>query len=169
MPCPMCKRNHPYTVSQAMGVLSRTPKLLVMLTSRTASPRLSKQPAPGKWSAREILCHLADCEWIFGVRYRKIAAEPGAPLPAFEQDAWAKKLRYAKTPLKLALAAFAAMRNSNVALLKSLPASAWKQAGAHPTYGNLALRDLVLHIASHDANHLARLEELCPAKRAGSR
>jgi hypothetical protein len=169
MPCPICKRNHPYSVAQATGVMARTPRLLGVLLSRASAAKLSKAPAPGKWSAREILCHLADCEWIFGVRYRKIAAEPGTPLPAFEQDTWAKKFSYSKIPVKSALATFSAMRDANVAMLKSLPPGAWKQSGAHPTYGKLTLKDIVLHIATHDANHLARLEELCPPKRAAGR
>ena len=161
MPCPMCKREHPQTIPQALGVLARTPALLEILVNRTAPVRLARRPEPEKWSAKEIIGHLADCEWIFGVRYRKIAAEPGAPLPAFEQDAWATRLGHAQAPIRPMLATFAALRAANVALLKSLPAAAWEQSAPHPNYGPLRIRDLVLHIATHDAAHLARLDDLC--------
>jgi len=166
MPCPICKREHPYSVAQAMGVLARTPRLLEILTSRTSPARLTRRPVPGKWCPREIVGHLNDCEWVFGVRYRKIAAEPGSTLPAFEQDSWVNRLGNAKMPLKGVLGTFAAMRSANVALLKSLPASAWKQTAEHPEYGSLRLKDLILHLATHDASHLARLEDLCPPTRA---
>jgi DinB superfamily len=162
MPCPICQREHPQTLPQALGVLARTPTLLEILANRTAPARLARRPAPDKWSAKETIGHLADCEWVFGVRYRKIVAEPGAPLPAFEQDAWATRLGHEKAPVRSLLAAFAALRGANVALLKSLPAEAWTQAGQHPSYGALRLQDLILHIATHDASHLARLEDLCP-------
>jgi hypothetical protein len=162
MPCPMCKRDHPQTIPLALGVLARTPGLLEMLVNRTSPIRLAKRPEPDKWSAKEIIGHLADCEWVFGVRYRKIAAEPGTALPAFEQDAWAAQLGHAKAAIKPTLATFAALRAANVALLKSLPALAWEQTAVHPTYGPLGIRDLVLHIATHDATHLSRLEDLCP-------
>ena len=162
MPCPVCQREHPQTLPQAIGVLARTPALLEILVNRTAPARLAKRPAPDKWSPKEVIGHLSDCEWVFGVRYRKIAAEPGTPLPAFEQDAWAARLGHAKAPVKSLLAAFAALRGANVALLRSLPAEAWEQAGQHPSYGALRLQDLILHIATHDAGHLSRLEELCP-------
>ena len=162
MSCPMCHREHSYTVPEAVANMASTPKKLEGLTSSSSPKRVGKRPAPDKWSAKEVISHLADCELVYGLRYRKILAEPGAALVAFDQDAWAKGLNYGGQALKNSLAGFSALRGGHIALFKSLPASAWDQGGQHPEYGTLTLRQLVVHLADHDKNHVAQVERLCP-------
>jgi len=52
---------------------------------------LAHRPAPGKWSIKEIICHLADVEVVNGWRYRMILAQSGSNLTAFDQDLWASQ------------------------------------------------------------------------------
>lgn len=59
---------------------------------------------PGKWSIKEIASHLADTELVYGFRYRRTIAEPGAQLGEFDQEIWAKELLYRKQPLVAHLA-----------------------------------------------------------------
>jgi hypothetical protein len=160
MPCPMCQKKHPYAVGQALTSLAGTSRRLQRLTERISSKQASARPAPDKWSAKEIICHLADCELVYGMRYRKIVAEPKPSLVPFDQDAWADNLQYRRQPLKGSLATFLALRGSNLAMLKALPKSAWNKKGQHPSYGELSLKQLVVHIADHDRNHVAQVEKL---------
>jgi hypothetical protein len=108
---------------------------------------------------------LSDCELVYGFRYRKILAEPEAALVAFDQNAWAEGLRYREQSLKNVLAGFVALRNSHVALFKSLPEESWDKGGVHPEYGKLTLRQLIYHLADHDRGHAARVESLCPPRK----
>jgi uncharacterized damage-inducible protein DinB len=158
----MCQREHPDPISEVLARLAAVPRRLEQLASRLSPRAAAARPAPDKWSAKEIICHLADCELVYGFRYRKILAEPDAALVPFDQDAWAKGLQYQSQPLKSALAAFGALRNAHVALFKSLPVESWEKSGQHPNYGVLTLNQLVSHLASHDQSHVAQIERLCP-------
>ena len=160
MSCPFCKKDHNYTTGEALKRLAAAGRRLDKLVSKLSPKKAAARPAPGKWSPKEIVCHLADCEIVYGLRYRKIIAEPGGVLVAFDQDAWARSLRYREEPLKHALSLFRVMRDKNVALLKTISRQGWNRFGRHQDYGKLTLRQIVLHIADHDENHIARLEQL---------
>ena len=77
-------------------------------------PRKDKQPAPGKWSAAEIVCHLADCDLVFGFRLRQTLAEDSPTIQPFDQDKWAWAEQYANIPSPLALEAFTVLRKWNL-------------------------------------------------------
>ena len=162
MSCPICQKEHAFTLSQAIARMAAMPKRLERLISRSTPQRVGARPAPNKWSAKEVVSHLADGELVYGMRYRKILAEPGSALVAFDQDAWAQGLNYRGLPVKHPLASFSALRAAHIALFKSLPQSAWGKSGRHPEYGELTLRHLVVHLSDHDDNHLAQVERLCP-------
>ena len=55
---------NPYAVfvgkNQPLDVIAETPRRLAQLAEAIGPARMDQSPAPGKWSAREILCHLAD-------------------------------------------------------------------------------------------------------------
>jgi hypothetical protein len=160
MSCPICHKKHPGTAADILARLAGVPKRLERIAAGLSPRQAALRPEPGKWSAKEIVCHLADCELVYGFRYRKIIAEPDAVLVPFDQDAWASSLRYQELPLKPALSAFAALRNAHVSLFKMLPAEAWQRVGQHPEYGALTLKQLAGHLADHDQNHIVQLENL---------
>ena len=103
---------------------------------------------------------MADCEIVYGCRYRTIISEADPVLIAFDQEAWAENLNYKSQPLKSVLATFTALRNSHVLLFKSLPPKSWKKTGRHPQYGPLSLGQIVNHLVEHDLNHIAQIERV---------
>jgi hypothetical protein len=105
----------------------------------------------------EVLCHLADAEIALAFRIRKIAAEPGAALVAWDQDRWADHGGYRRTPPREALATFVALRGSNLAYFGRLSAAVKRQHGRHPEYGRLTIPQMLAHWADHDLNHLAQI------------
>ena len=76
-----------------LEVLSSTPSKLQATVGKLAPDAASKPPAPGKWSAVQIVAHLAESELVFGYRIRAILANSGMPIAAYDQDAWAKTMR----------------------------------------------------------------------------
>jgi len=140
-------------------ILRRTPSALRRLAGGAPRRRLSARPAPGKWSAIEILAHFADIELVWGYRIRKILEEPGARIRPMEQDRWVAKCRYAGARADEALEAFAALRRWNLALLSRVGPAAFRRAGQHGHFGRLTIGKIVRMLAGHDRNHLGQLRE----------
>ena len=96
----------------AMAVLADTPARLDSLVRSTPPDRWRVRPAPARWSAGEVLAHLADAEIVTGWRMRSILASDGVPLQAFDQDVWAEAFQYGEVDTAESLATFSAARAS---------------------------------------------------------
>ena len=121
---------------------------------------LDRPPGPGKWTIRQLIGHLADADLVAAVRMRFIAAEPGSPLKAFDQDKWAASLGYQHLTPEQVLAEFRAIRRITAAMLRSLPAAAWDQTGKHEERGEVTLRQMVESYAGHAEHHARQIVEL---------
>jgi uncharacterized damage-inducible protein DinB len=139
-------------------VIAGTPKKLRELVDAMGPQRAEQAPAPGKWSAREIVCHLADCEVTFAFRLRQTLAEDHHVIQPFDQDKWAKT--YAAYDLRAALATFSALREWNVAMIKSLQPNAMSKKVTHPERGEMTFRTIVETMGGHDINHLLQVEAI---------
>lgn len=147
-----------------LEVIAGTPKQLETLINSLGPERANQAPAPGKWSAREIVCHLADCETVFAYRIRQALAEDHHVVQPFDQDKWAKN--YAAYGAREALAVFSAERQWNRRLLASLPAEAFAKRLTHPERGEMDLGVVVETMGGHDINHVRQVEAI--AGRAAS-
>jgi hypothetical protein len=56
-------------------ILATTPDAIAEYLDAIGAQRTNVPPAPGKWSAAEIVSHLADCEIVFAFRMRQTLAE----------------------------------------------------------------------------------------------
>jgi hypothetical protein len=110
---------------------------------------------PGKWTARQILLHLAHVEMIDGVRLRMALSEPNYVVQPFTPDAWVAAEVPPSGPD--ALAEFHAMRRMNLDLWRAVPADRWRQPFRHPECGTMTLEDLASICAGHELHHLAQL------------
>ena len=138
-------------------ILAATPRAIAEYLD-ILGPNQSRKPAPGKWSAAEIVSHLADCEIVFAFRLRQTLAEDEHVIQPFDQDYWA--LQYPGVSAALALATLSAVRQWNLRLIQSvLPAAAGKTV-THPERGPMTLQTIVETMAGHDLNHLAQLRRL---------
>jgi uncharacterized damage-inducible protein DinB len=125
-------------------------------------------PAPGKWSIRQIIAHLADTEMVYGYRIRKILADPGKPIEAYDQDTWARSNRYSRHSVKQDLESLEAMRRMNLEFYKRLAPDEWEIFGVHAERGKESLRHVMRMIAGHDINHLGQIESIRRALKAES-
>jgi uncharacterized damage-inducible protein DinB len=146
------------TGQNPLPVLTSTAQRIGKLIEQLGSERVNEAPAPGKWSAREIVCHLADCELAFGFRLRQTLADDHHVIQPFDQEKWAAN--YSAYQMHDALAAFGAVRSWNLALLRSVSAEARAKAVTHPERGTMTLSTIVETMAGHDANHLGQLEAI---------
>ncbi|HUK32679.1 MAG TPA: DinB family protein, partial [Vicinamibacterales bacterium] len=122
------------------------------------------RPAPGKWNAREIVCHLADCEIAFAFRLRQTLAETYHVIQPFDQEKWAGV--YGGLTLRGALSAFSSLREWDVALISTMPPESMEKKVMHPERGEMTFRVIVETMAGHDLNHLQQLERMAAAFRS---
>jgi len=145
-------------------VIAATAKQLSSLMDTIGPQRVEQAPAPGKWSAREILCHLADCELVFAYRLRQALAENHHVIQPFDQDQWARN--YGAYTVSQALALFSAAREWNLALLRSVSPEAMEKQVTHPERGTMTFRTMVETMGGHDINHLRQIEAIAGKSQA---
>jgi hypothetical protein len=139
-----------------IAVIAATPGELAGRTRTLTPEAANRSPAPGKWSVRQIVCHLADTEIAFGFRLRQGLAEQDHVIQPFDQDRWAE--RYDAYDLASALELFTQLRRWNLLLVKSLAPADFARPLSHPERGAMTYRTLVETMAGHDLNHLAQLK-----------
>lgn len=135
----------------------RGAELLAVATTGAAGPELDFKPE-GKWSVRQIVCHLADAEALGVTRFRQLIAEENPPMTAWDQEAWASKLDYEKRKISQALEIFRVLRSANYDLLKDLPEAAYARAGMHAKHGRLTLADMLRMYAEHVEKHVQQIQ-----------
>ena len=113
---------------------------------------LDAKPAPGKWSAREIVHHLADSEMTSALRLRLLVTEEHAAIRPYDQDECARKLYYNR-PIAASLQAFQAARNSTGELLDHMSELDWAKEGAHPEHARYTVEGWLEIYAAHAHNH----------------
>jgi DinB family protein len=114
--------------------------------------------APGKWTLKEVLGHLADDERIFGYRALCIARGDTRPLPSFDEKAYVASAGFEGRPLASLLADYRAVRHATLAFLSGLTPEAWLRRGVVTDY-TASVRGLAFHIAGHELRHLRALRE----------
>jgi DinB family protein len=139
-------------------------KLAALVRGKTRK-QLARRPAPEKWSIAEIMAHLADAEVAIAWRIRQVLASNTIPIQAYDQDLWAKTFDYAKRDPRQSLKNFRALREANVALLKSVPRKLWENYGVHQERGNESVSHIVRMVSGHDINHLRQIEGILKGTR----
>jgi hypothetical protein len=137
---------------------------------RSITPEeLDWRPAPTEWSAREVVHHLADSETIAGVRLRRLLTEERPAIAGYDQDAYARQLRYAERPWEPALRAFEAARATTLQLLETMTEADWGRAGIHSESGPYSAGRFLQVYGSHAHDHAnqIRLNRAAWARRAG--
>ncbi len=114
--------------------------------------------APEKWSVREVLGHLADCERVFGYRALAIGRGEKQPLPGFDEDAYMLNAGFDERPAAEIVAEFAAVRDANLTMLRAFDDEAWGRLGTS-NGATISVRALAWIMAGHVRHHLAVLSE----------
>lgn len=141
---------------EVLGALADdTLALLTPLDERLAS---GLTYAPGKWTLKEIVGHLADDERIFTYRALCIARGDPGELPGFDENLYVSGAGFERRPLADLLAEYRAVREATLTLFAGLPHEAWLRRGTVNGYIASA-RGLAFHIAGHELHHLRILRE----------
>jgi hypothetical protein len=142
----------------ALATLRETPMRLRKLVDQLGQQGLEFSLAPDKWSAKQIVCHLADCELNHGFRLRQAHSQENYVIQQFDQSKWAEP--YDAYSAQHALEVFTSVRGWNLAFIKTFKPEDLARSVTHPKHGLLTMQVLVEWIAGHDINHLQQLETL---------
>jgi uncharacterized damage-inducible protein DinB len=147
-------------LSDLLERFRRGPELIAVTLTGVFGEEEDFVPAPGKWSIRQIVAHVADSELVCAHRFRQMIAEENPTMIAYDQEAWAKNLDYARRKPKQSLESFRHMRAENYELLKDLPESAYARTGNHSLRGSITLRDLLELLAQHAESHARQMQSV---------
>lgn len=144
----------------AGDVMRSTPGHLQDFFSKRSVEQIDAVPAPGKWSLREQMCHLADCEIAWAWRLRQAYGEENPHLQSFEQDPWARAYSGKLFSFATAFRTWQSLREWNLAFLDALSAADRQRPATHPSAGTITLWNLVEIAAGHDLHHLASFQKM---------
>jgi len=141
-----------------MTLLAQAPSELAKAVAGLSDAGSRREPDGGGWSVLQILCHLSDCEMVYGYRMRLIVADDRPAIPGFDQEAWAERLHYTSGTLADALADFTAQRAMTLRWLAPLSDNELARVGLHSERGEESVRHIMMLLAGHDLAHLAQIE-----------
>jgi hypothetical protein len=141
-----------------IAAMRETPGRIQSIVATMTPQHLARSYAPGKWSASQLLVHLAQAELALTVRARMALTQADYVAQPFDQDRWLE--REAGTDAQTALAAYLAMRKLNLGLFANLSAADRAATFRHPEHGQLTLDWLLAMIAGHELHHVPHFETI---------
>src|SRR5579859_5396678 len=137
-----------------LAIQRETLEAIGILIEGVPGDRLKRRPHPAKWSIVEIVAHLAEDELVTSWRYRQMIETPGCALAGFDQNLWERLGGYGNWGMDEAFAMFRLLRQANLRMLQQLGPEQWDAFGVHAERGRISVRELSVHMAGHDLNHI---------------
>jgi hypothetical protein len=141
----------------AIQKIAALPAQLEALIAARADSDLNKNYGPGKWTARQVIHHLADSHIHSFIRMRYIATTDNPTIQPYDQNAWAELPDASTGPIAPSLEILKGVHARWTAFLKALPDEAFSRNGFHPERGPVTLDDLVRIYAGHGEKHLEHI------------
>jgi hypothetical protein len=139
----------------ALVVMRENVDAVRSLTRGWDEARFNRAWAPGKWTARQLVTHLAHTELALGYRARMALSTPGYAAQKFNQDDWIARETIITGPE--AVAAFAGTSRLNAALFEGLSPADRAVSMSHPEYGSITVDWIVHLLAGHQIHHITQL------------
>ncbi len=128
------------------------------LFAATSEARAAHRYAEGKWSVKEVIGHLSDCERVFAYRALSFGRGDAAELPGFDENAWAPEGGFDRRTLADLAAEFAVVRAASLALFRGFDDEALLRRG-RASASPFSVRALAAIIAGHERHHVKLLRE----------
>ncbi len=120
---------------------------------------LDAAPIPGKWSTRQVVCHIADFEPVYADRMKWIVAEDQPPIPGADHNLFAERLAYAQRDMEEELQLIAVVRQNMARILKTLSEEQFQRTGLHSHDGEVSVANLLERITHHIPHHIQLIQE----------
>jgi hypothetical protein len=131
-------------------------RMVLEALDKITDRELDIRPGPGKWSAREIVHHLADSEMTSAIRLRRLIAEDRPAIVAYDEQEFARRLHYDR-PIHSSLEALAAARSATADFLDRLTEAEWQREGTHTESGRYTVEIWLETYARHAHAHAQQI------------
>jgi len=138
---------------------SRGATLLRVAIPLSADIDWDARPIEGKWSIREVVCHLADSEILYADRMKRVLAEENPTFFEANPDLFRPALFCSQRPLEGELDVVAAIRAHMLPILRSCTPEQFQRSGVHSLAGPLTLQTLLERVTGHIPHHVAFIDE----------
>jgi len=125
---------------------------------------LQQAYAPGKWTARMVLVHLADAVGVQLDRLRRLQSDEKPLLWAFDPNRWASHLVYEQRDLNIAAALFVANIDAIIEMANFVPADRFERVGIHSEAGRKTFGEVLAFVHWHNRHHLDQIEAALAGK-----
>jgi hypothetical protein len=121
--------------------------------------QINAAPVPGKWSTRQVICHLADFEPVYADRMKRVIAENEPTILSGDPDVFAARLAYDRRDMEEELQLIEATRRHVARILRTLQPQDFQRRGIHSTDGPLTLATLLERITQHIPHHAKFIDD----------
>lgn len=140
--------------------LENAPGIIIPLIREVPAAVMKRRPQPGKWSAHEHACHLAEVHTLFFSRLDLMLGEERPRITPYDPSKDMAEDALLKMDLYESMGRFARDRRRLVERLKELTAADWQRTAEHEEYAHYSIFIMFRHLALHDMLHAYRIEEL---------
>jgi len=147
----------PYT--NLLKEYARAPELLRESISDMTTDQLDAAPIPGKWSTREVICHIADFELVYADRMKRVIAEDEPTFYGGDPDVFAAELAYKDRRVDEELQLIESVRAQMSRILRSLDSKDFYRIGIHYSDGMVSLEVLLEQITNHIPHHIGFIND----------
>ncbi len=149
---------------EVLAMLAAAPQRMAELAGGLTPAQLRAAPAPGEWSATEVLAHLRACADVWGDCIARILAEDHPTLRAIDPRTWVERTDYRELEFHPSVDAYAAQRAALLALLEPLSPEAWQRAATVTGAGAPLQRTVYAYARRHvihERPHLKQMARVC--------
>ncbi len=151
------------STDEMMTLLAATPPRLAELATGLTPVQLRTAPAPGEWSAVEVLAHLRACADVWGACIDRILTEDTPTLRAINPTAWITRTDYPDLEYAPSLDAYAHQRDDLLTVLHGLTPAEWERTATVTGAGRPLVRsvtDYVRRMSTHERAHLKQVARI---------
>lgn len=145
---------------QCISDISQAPKRFREAVKGLNDQQLDTPYRPGGWTVRQVVHHVADSHINAYIRFRLALTEESPAIKPYDEKKWAELADARSLPVEASLAIIEAMHERWVALLQSLPETAFSRTFVHPERGAMSLDANLGIYAWHGRHHAAHITGL---------
>lgn len=135
------------------------PRKLRDAIAEMTTEQIDAAPVPGKWSTRQIICHIADFEPVYADRMKRALVESEPTVFGCDPDTFAARLAYEQRDIEEELQMIESVRRHMARILRTLNADDFQRTVNHTASGPLTVEQLLTNITNHIPHHITFIEE----------
>lgn len=108
--------------------------------------------APGKWTIKQLLSHVIDCERVFAYRALRFSRGDETPIEGFDQDPYVENARLDDYPFASLVDEFDHLRASTIRMVEHIDETGWLARGKANGV-DISVRAIVFIVAGHEIHH----------------